>query len=154
MPEHVKVRDDAACWKGIWSVAPYFTKYNATRGAGISDESPNEAGTYPYPILITMLQQDAGEVYALTRAIHANYDDYKDSDPGAIGWALEFQVFDWVVPYHEGAVRYWREIGAWSDAFETHNQSLIQRQQVLASAWTEINARRISDKAAFVAAWH
>lgn len=146
--------DDAVCWEGIWSVAPYFTKYIATRGAGISDENPNEAGTYPYPMLITMPQQDAGEVYALTKAIHENYDDYKDSDPGAIGWALEFQVFDWVVPYHEGAVRYWREIGAWTDAFESHNQSLIQRQEVLAAAWTEINARRISDRDAFLAAWH
>ena len=146
--------DDAACWEAIWSVAPYFTKYNATRGGGISEDNPNEAGTYPYPILISMADQDAEMVYALTRALHENYDEYKDADPGAIGWALEFQVFDWVVPYHEGAVRYWREIGAWTDEFESHNQSLIQRQAVLAAAWTEITGRNISGSDAFLAAWH
>ncbi len=82
-----------------------------------------------------------------------NYDDFKDSDPGAIGWALESQLFQWVVPYHEGAVNYWREIGVWTDAIEEHNQALVRRQAVLASAWGEMTARGIGDRDDFVAAW-
>jgi len=145
--------DDEACWRGIHSIAPYFTPYFATRGPGISDENPHEGGTYPYPVLVAMDTQDEALVYWMTKALHENYDSYKDSDPGAIGWALEYQLFDWVVPYHAGAVRYWREIGAWSDEFEAHNQALIRRQEVLAGAWQELLGQNISDTEAFNDAW-
>jgi len=145
--------DDDECWERLLSIGPYFTKHNATRGASISDENPHEAGTYPYPLLTTLDTQDNNFVYSLTRAINENYDDYKDADPGSIGWALESQVFQWVVPYHEGAVNYWREIGVWTDAIEEHNQALIRRQQVLISAWTEVTERNIRDQDDFVEAW-
>lgn len=148
------LHDDAGCWERMLAVAPFMTPHIATRGAGISDENPHEAGTYPYPILTTLDSKDPDYVYALTRAINENYDDFKDADPGAIGWALERQVFRWVVPYHEGAVRYWREIGAWSDELDAHNQSLIRRQEVLAAAWAEVTAQRIRDEEEFIAAWH
>lgn len=145
--------DDEACWQRLRSVAPYFTQYNATRGPGISDDNPQEAGTYPYPILIALEEQDENTVYWMTRVIHENYDTFKDADPGAIGWALEFQVFDWVVPYHDGAVRYWREIGAWTDEYEAHNQELIRRQDVLATAWQEAQGQNIRGRDAAVENW-
>jgi TRAP-type uncharacterized transport system substrate-binding protein len=145
--------DDEGCWERMLAVGPYFTKHNATRGASISEENQHEAGTYPYPLLTTLATQDNDFVYSLTRVINENYDEFKDADPGAIGWAIESQVFDWVVPYHEGAVTYWREVGVWTDEIEAHNQALIQRQEVLASAWIEMEARDIRDKDAFVESW-
>jgi uncharacterized protein len=145
--------NDQVCWDRLLAIAPYFTPYNATRGPGISEENPQEAGTYPYPILITLENQDENTVYWLTRVINENYDSYKDADPGAIGWALEFQVFDWVVPYHHGAVRYWREIGVWTQAHEAHNQALIRRQQVLGAAWAEVTGQRIRNRGQFDEAW-
>jgi uncharacterized protein len=145
--------DDEGCWERMQAIGPYFTKHMATRGASISDENQHEAGTYPYPLLTALADQDADLAYSLTRAINENYDDYKDSDPGAIGWALERQVFDWVVPYHEGAVTYWREVGVWTDEIEAHNQELIRRQEVLATAWAEVSARGIRDQEQFMTAW-
>jgi hypothetical protein len=135
------------------AIGPYFTKHFATRGAGIDPENPHEAGTYPYPMLTALEDQDNDLAYALTRAIHENYDDFKDSDPGAIGWALERQVFQWVVPYHDGAVNYWRDIGVWSEELEDHNQSLVRRQEVLAAAWSEFSQEEIGDQDAFEEAW-
>ena len=145
--------DDEECWSRMLAISPYFTKHNATRGAAISDDNPLEAGTYPYPLLTTMETQDNDLVYALTKALNENYDDYKDSDPGAIGWALERQVFDWVVPYHEGAVNYWREIGVWTDEIEEHNRELIRRQEVLAAAWSEVTSQNIRNPEEFQTAW-
>ncbi len=145
--------DDEACWQRLLAVGPYFNQYSATRGAGISDEDPQEAGTYPYPVLIALESQDETTVYWMTRVINENFDDFKDADPGAIGWALESQVFKWVVPYHAGAVRYWREIGAWTDEHEAHNQALIRRQEVLADAWSEVEGENIDDRDAFMARW-
>jgi TRAP transporter TAXI family solute receptor len=145
--------DDEKCWDRILAVAPYITKHIATRGAAISDTATNEAGTFPYPLLTTLASQDSDLTYSLTRAISENYDDFKDSDPGAIGWALELQTFDWVVPYHEGAVRYWREIGVWSDELDAHNESLVRRQEVLAAAWEDVTTRGIRDEEQFVEEW-
>ena len=104
-------------------------------------------------MLTALSNQDENLVRALTQAIHENYDDFKDSDPGAIGWALERQVFQWVVPYHEGAVQYWREIGIWTDELEQHNNSLVARQEVLARAWSELIEKEFVDQQEFVEAW-
>jgi len=145
--------DDEQCWQRLLAVAPYFTKHTATRGASISDSATNEAGTFPYPVLTTLASQDSNLTYSLTRAINENYNDFKDSDPGAIVWALESQIFDWVVPYHEGAVSYWREIGVWSDELDAHNDALIHRQEILAAAWVEVVARGIRGEEQFAEAW-
>lgn len=145
--------DDAACWSRLTRLAPYFTPHVATRGTGISVEHPHEGATYPYPLLIGLDTADETVVHALARAIHRHYDEFRNADPGAVGWAIDRQIFDWVVPYHAGAVRYFREIGVWSDAHQAHNERLIERQRVLAEAWRALQAERFSSDAAFVEAW-
>ena len=149
--------NDEACWERLLTVAPYFTKHIATRGASISTEQPHEGANYPYPLLTTFADQDPSLVYAMTRAIHTNYAAFKDADPGAIGWALEFQKFDWVVPYHDAAVQYWRDVGAWNDSLEAHNNRLIQRQNILAQAWqtmkTETKTKKPAESEQFEQRW-
>ncbi len=145
--------DDEQCWSAMAKVVPFFSPHVATRGAGISADNPHEGATYPYPLLITLAQQDADEVGDLAQVIHQRYDDYKDADPGAIGWALERQIKQWSVPYHAGSVAYLASIGAWSEADEAHNQRLLQRQQVLADAWqAHVAAPQEADD--FVQRWY
>ena len=126
---------DEACWAAIHQVAPHFTPHFATRGAGISTEHPHEGATYPYPLLTVMADQDPDLIRAVVRVIVENYDAYKDADPGAMGWALDRQVFDWVVPFHPAAIGYFKERGVWTDAHDAHNRKLIERQSILADAW-------------------
>ncbi|MEQ8861122.1 MAG: TAXI family TRAP transporter solute-binding subunit [Pseudomonadales bacterium] len=144
---------DAACWAGIERVAPYFVKHVATRGAGISATQPHEGATYPYPLLIGLADTDADMVHAVAEVIHHHYDEFKDADPGAIGWAMDRQLFEWVVPYHTGAVRYFRKIGVWTDAYEAHNQRLLERQRVLGDAWRVVKAGSHASDQAFTEAW-
>ncbi len=59
------------------------------------------------------------------------YNGYKDGAPGAEGMALSLQNFQWVVPYHDGAIRAFKEKGVWTDAAQKHNDGLIKRQQVM-----------------------
>lgn len=145
--------DDEACWQRFLAVAPYFTPHIATRGAAISADQPNEGATYPYPLLTVMADQDADLVGAVARAIHENFDAFKDADPGAIGWALSRQIFDWVVPYHEGAIAYWRSVGAWNEALDAHNDELLRRQAVLKTAWDSAVASAPDDEDQFEAHW-
>ena len=57
---------------------------------------------------------------------------------------------EWVVPYHEGAIRYFKEAGVWSDKAQAHNDQLIARQEALAAAWEETKAASPAD---WEAAW-
>lgn len=144
--------DDDDCWRRLLSVAPYFSKHIATRGSGISADNTHEGATYPYPTLMTFSDRDEELVYNLTKALHLGYDDYKSADPGSIGWQMEKQNFRWVVPFHEGAIRYFREIGVWGDAEDNHNRMLVTRQEVLASAWQESTELAKGSSAVFSAA--
>ena len=81
------------------------------------------------------------------------FDEYKDGAPGAEGWALDRQVWEWVVPFHEGAVRYFEEIGAWDEEKQAHNDRLIERQQVLQQAWQEFTAQTDAQGEEFQQQW-
>ena len=127
--------EEKAAWERAKNVIPYYLPQFETRGAGVSEENPWHGGGYALPILVTNADRDADEIYTLTRFVDEHYDNFKTLAPGAEGYELSRQVFDWVMPYHEGAVRYFREQGVWSDAYEAHNQRLLQRQQILQDAW-------------------
>lgn len=126
---------DEAGWKRMQEVAPYFFKTICSEGAGIKE--PFEAASYPYPILIAYAQQDEEMVYRMTEAMYDLFPDYRDAAPGAAGWALDRQVLKWVLPFHPGSVRYYREKGLWTAAEEEHQSSLLQREEVLLRAWEE-----------------
>ncbi len=53
-------------------------------------------------------------------------------------WQIDAQAFLWFVPYHQGAVTYFKELGVWTDAAQAHNDHLIARQDALAAAWQEL----------------
>ena len=137
--------DDEGCWERMATVVPFMQKHVATRGAAISVDNPHEGATYPYPLLITLSDQDEQLVFDLARAVDVHYEEYKNADPGSIGWAMDRQNFQWVVPFHDGAVRYFQSVGVWNDEAQAHNQRLIERQNVLAQAWQAQKAENPDD---------
>jgi TRAP transporter TAXI family solute receptor len=146
--------DDVDGWKRLHGAAPYFLKHMVTVGSEISKEKPWEGSTYSYPILVTNASQSADEVYSLVKAMVEGYDDYKEGAPGAKGWALESQNLEWVLPFHEGAIHYFKEKGVWTDAAQAHTDALIKRQGVIKDAWTAFTAASPpEDKDAFKTAW-
>ncbi len=145
--------DDEAAWTRFLKAAPYFVKHNVTVGAGISKEQPWEGAGYSYPILVANAAYDKDVVYALTKAMTEGYDDYKDGAPGAKGWSTSAQNFQWVMPFHDGAVEYYKEIGVWNGDMQSHNDNLVKRQDVLAKAWKEFLASHSGDDDAFKSAW-
>jgi len=144
---------DAAGWKRMNAVAPFFFPFTGTEGANLSKEQPAESATYPYPVLMCYLSQSTDLVYNMTKAMVETYDMYKSAAPGNSGWAPERQKFTWVIPYHEGAIRFWKEKGMWKASDTAHNDKLIERQKVLFKAWQEVKKGSYADDKAFVAAW-
>ena len=146
--------DDAEGWARLKEVAPYFVPTMATSGAAVSEDNPLEAATYPLPIMTTYAEQDEALVHEMTEAMVTLFPDYDGAAPGIDGWALDRQTFDWAVPYHAGAVRYLKEAGVWTDAFESHNNSLIERQEVLAKAWEAyVASAPEEEEEAFLEGW-
>jgi TRAP transporter TAXI family solute receptor len=144
---------DKAGWARMNKVAPFFFPYMGTEGAELSKDKPAESATYPYPILMCYASQNAELVYNMTKAMVETYDMYKSAAPGNAGWALERQNFAWVIPFHDGAIRFWKEMGKWKPEHQAHNDRLIERQRVLAAAWAEVKKGSHADDKAFVAAW-
>ncbi len=144
---------DKAGWERMRKVAPFFVPFMGTEGANLSKDNPVEGATYPYPVLIAYQSQDAALTYNMTKAMVEFFNEYKDGAPGNNGWDLKRQVYDWVMPFHDGAIRYLKEIGVWKPEHQAHNDKLVQRQDVLAKAWDGYAKTGPSDEKAFYAGW-
>lgn len=144
---------DTEGWKRLQAIAPFFYPAKGTEGAGLSPEKPAISASYPYPVLMSYADQDAKLVKAVMTAMVDTFDAYKDAAPGNVGWGMDRQKLDWVIPYHEGAVQYFKEKGVWTDAHQKNNDMLIKRQQILADAWKEVKGRTHASDEEFAKDW-
>jgi TRAP transporter TAXI family solute receptor len=129
--------DDDAAWARTQAVNPHFTRTTGTLGPNIPAEGLACAGV-PYPVLIGYAK-DADLDYNVLKAVVTQTDKFKSAEPSASGWAADKQVFGWVIPFSEGAIRYWKEIGLWDEEKQAHNDALLKRQQVMLEAWKQMD---------------
>jgi TRAP transporter TAXI family solute receptor len=145
---------DKEAWARVNKIGPYYQPHKSTCGVGVPAGGTVELPAYPYPIFMAYASQPADLVYSVTKAMIDGYGDYKDAAPGAAGLAVDRQNLAWVIPYHEGAVKALKAVGAWKPEHEAHNQKLLQRQAALASAWEKfLKDNPPDDKEAFTKAW-
>lgn len=142
--------DDTEGWARLSAVAPHFVPHVGTMGANMSRDNPLNCASFPYPVLIHYAGQDDDLVYNVVRAVSEQAPSFAAAEPTADGWADDRQVFRWVVPFADGAIRHWRAIGRWTDEDQAHNDRLIARQAVLAEAWEAYRAAPAED---FAAGW-
>jgi TRAP transporter TAXI family solute receptor len=131
--------------KRMNAVAPYFVPYTVTEGAAIDPKVGEHSAHYAYPILVAMENTDPKLVHNMAKALVELYPQYADKAPGIDGWKVDVQALEWFVPYHEGAVAYFKELGVWSDHAQAHNDGLIARQEALAAAWKALAAENPAD---------
>jgi TRAP transporter TAXI family solute receptor len=145
---------DKAGWARLNQIGPYYAPHKATCGVGVSAQNPVELPNYPYPIFTAYASQSAEVVHGIATSMIANYDAYKDGAPGAAGLELKRQNFTWVLPYHEGAVKAFKEAGVWKPGHEAHNQKALKRQETLAAAWSAyLKTNPPEDRDAYRKAW-
>jgi TRAP transporter TAXI family solute receptor len=141
-------------WARLSKIGPYFAPHKATCGVGVSPQSPAELPNYPYPIFSAYASQPADVIHGIAKSMIVNYAAYKDGAPGAAGLDLQKQNFTWVLPYHDGAVKAFKEAGVWKAEHEAHNQKALKRQEALAGAWSAfLRTNPPDDAAAFRKGW-
>lgn len=135
---------DAAAMARLEAVAPWFVPHDA------ADDAPHDGAHYPYAFLVALDETKAELAYNMTKALVVLHPRYQGKVFAIDGWHIDEQDLLWFVPYHEGAVAYFREHGVWSDAAQAHNDKLIARQEALAAAWQALKAEAPAD---WQAAW-
>lgn len=126
--------DDAEGWERLNAVSPYVNKRRVMSGIGVP-EGGIEGNGYAFPFWVTLAETEADFVYSLTKAMIEGAPDFQDAAPQAAGYTLEAQDLTLAIPFHEGAIRFYKEAGVWGEEEQTHNDELIRRQDVLGEAW-------------------
>lgn len=146
--------DDAEAIKRVRDRLPWYVTHIATEGPAIDVNTGVKVFTSAYPLLVAMDKADDDMVYGMTKVIALHYDEYKNSAPGANGWLIMGQQLEnSFIPYHDGAVRYFREIGIWTEEAEAKQQENLYRQQVLKEAWEAYLPGAPDDRLAFEQGW-
>lgn len=132
--------DNAEGFARMQEIAPFFVTNKASVGATIDGTDGYQGAGYAYPVLVATAETDADLAYNMTKAMVELFPEYDGNAPGIGGWAMDKQDLTWVVPYHEGAIRYFDEQGLWTAEAAAHNDDLIARQDALAAAWEALMA--------------
>lgn len=134
--------------------APWFVPHLATDVVGVDAGDGIEVFTSPYPMLAVYSATDDDLVYNMTKAMHIHFDDYQESAPGMEGWAMDRQKIETsFVPFHDGAVEYFKELDLWTDAAQANHDLQVRRQEVLIAAWEAYTADAPSDDDEFANGW-
>jgi len=133
--------DNAKGWEATAKAVPFLEPFNDTIGAGISEANPGQVMGYRYPMITIYADTPADEVYAVTKAIVETYDMYKDVNPIMPRW----QVSKSGTPpmdaaFHDGAIRFLKEAGVWSDKSQAWQDKTLKRQKALQAAWAAATA--------------
>ncbi|MGI9249951.1 MAG: TAXI family TRAP transporter solute-binding subunit [Pseudohongiellaceae bacterium] len=132
---------------------PWYVPHIAFEGPTIPPQGI-QVFTSAYPLLVGMVDSDADIAYSMVKIMQHHFEQYKNNAPGAGGWAIQRQKFEQAfIPYHPGAIRYFREAGVWSTEAEAKNQQNLHRQQVLQQAWAAFLPSAPDDYAEFEQAW-
>ncbi len=146
------VPNDPQCWERLNAVVPWYLPTFATVGTGMAEGGQWMANT-PYPILVSNPDVEAETSYSIVKAMDTHFDTFKDTAPGAAGWAMENQQFHKLLPYHEGAIKYFKEVGVWPEGQDEIQAGSLKRQDVLRTAWATYVKDAPEDDEAFNKGW-
>lgn len=141
--------EDKEGWERLTKVTPWLRPGIENRGAGMNRDY--ELPIYTYPQVVCLADRDVEEVYQMTKALDEAYDLYKDLDPQMSDWVIEkSSQFPNGAPFHEGAIKYLKEKGLWTEEHEKWNNEAIESLRKSQEAWDtvveEAKSKNISDK--------
>ena len=146
--------DDEEAWAKIEAIAPFVAKATVTSGAGVGEGESLELAGYPCPQYVGLDTTDEETAYQFTKLLVESFDGYKDAITSAPFWQVETAIKSHIaVPYHKGAIRFFKEIGVWTDELEARNNALLKHETKLKAAFEEAKSSFDGSAADFPAFW-
>jgi len=136
---HLPSSDDPKIIKKSLMLAPWATPGYHKYGAGIEYDKPEtweKAWNWPYPFVSTA-DRDPELIYVLTKGMAEGYKDFSKATDEMKHWNLEYTL-DYKLlgyPYHEGTVRYFKEIGVWTPEMEKWQKKMVTMEEARIAAW-------------------
>ena len=129
--------EDKEGWARVQKRLPFLYPLLETQGAGVPKEGVWMAG-YRYPIFTVTADTDVDFVYNLMKSIHQTFDLYKDAHAHMPRWKVEQSAVPPIdAPFHEGAIKYLREIGVWNPEHDKWNNERIQHLGKVKALWNK-----------------
>jgi TRAP transporter TAXI family solute receptor len=135
--------DNVAGWERYWKFAPWMSPIKATSGPGIKPGQQAQLASNPIAVMCYDFLDD-NTAYAITKAFHEAYPYYKELYPLLEQATLEntLSPIDWFrfVPFHNGAVKYFKDLGKWTPELEARNQKQFKEDEERIKAWEAAKA--------------
>ncbi len=129
-------------WARMKKVVPFVEPFQETVGAGLSDANPVWMLGYRYPMITVRTETPADQTYALTKAVAETFDMYKDVNKVASRWAVaKAGTPPMDAAMHDGAIRYYKEIGLWKPEHQEWQDSMLKRHAAMKKAWDKLIAK-------------
>ncbi|SOH94366.1 TRAP transporter solute receptor, TAXI family [Monaibacterium marinum] len=133
--------DNDAGWEQLLEVLPIMSPSEEDVAAGVPEGEITLMAAYRYPVITTTDEKSEDDVYAFIKALDETYDLYKDGTAAMHRWSLDLSGRPAIdVPFHEGAIRYLREIGVWTEEDDAWNERRLARMNALTDAWASFHA--------------
>ncbi|SDI33205.1 TAXI family TRAP transporter solute-binding subunit [Alloyangia pacifica] len=146
--------EDTAGWKKATDVISFAEPHKQTTGAGIDEDHPVWLLGYRYPMLATYAATSEEEVYNLVKAIDQSFDGFREATAEAANWATEGAIVPPAdAPFHDGAIRYAKEMGYWTDEAQAWQDARLARVDAVQAAWAEAQAAYDGDDAGWPEFW-
>ncbi len=130
-------------WARVHKIQPYLSPYKATYGAGISGDRYVEVASNAYPSTVCYDTLDDDVAYFMTKAIHQCYKEMaKKSELIKRFWSIEdclsINQDSRGSIFHNGSVKYFKEIGVWKPEWDKLQEKRIEHQRQLKELWESV----------------
>ena len=136
---------DVEAWKRLWKWCPAYSPHLQREGAGISKDKPIEMASQPY-ITVAYSTLPNEYAYAWTKGAWEGRDMWVGKHPMLKWWTrdlcIDYKRLSY--PYHDGTVKFFKEIGVWTPAMEKWQQNQVGLEVARLAAWEE--AKKAAEK--------
>jgi TRAP transporter TAXI family solute receptor len=110
--------------KVLANLGPMWTEVTIPANAykGQTSAVPTIGG---YSVLISRPDLDETLAYSIVKAIYDHQQEFWSYHAGAKSWTLENTIAMWALPYHPGAIKYYKEKGIWKGDMDARQSRLL-----------------------------
>ena len=139
---------DTDAWARYVKIMPIYFPVQPKFGAGIPSDNTTWYSTSAYPTLYAYAETDEAQVYWATKSVHEGFDRYKDLvKPEMSWWSIDiFLKLPLLVPFHNGTVKYLKEIGRWTPEMDAKQNQLLEQEAKMQAAWKRTVEQAEKDK--------